>query len=181
MSTFSSGIMHKLFIILSVVAISSCTTTGDVKKANKLNAENYQLAAENAEKELKGGFLGKLSNSKSTDMYWALQAASARRNLQNYEQSNKWFDLAEKAYKKYNEENVLNKVGSGVASFLVNDKATDYKGEVYDGVMINTYKALNHLATNNFKKARVEFNRAGDRQRRAKNKYAKDIAEINKE
>jgi hypothetical protein len=181
MSTFSSGIMHKLFIILSVVAISSCTTTGDVKKANKLNAENYQLAAENAEKELKGGFLGKLSNSKSTDMYWALQAASARRNLQNYEQSNKWFDLAEKAYKKYNEENVLNKVGSGVASFLVNDKATDYKGEVYDGVMINTYKALNHLATNNFKKARVEFNRAGDRQRRAKNKYAKDIAEKNKE
>jgi hypothetical protein len=172
---------NKIFIIFFIIFISSCTTTGDVKKANQLNAGNYKLAAENAEKELKGGFLGKLTQSKKVDMYWALQAASARRNLQNYDKSNEWFDLAEKAYKKHNEENLLQKAGDGVVSFLVNDKATDYTGEVYDGVMINTYKALNHLATGDHAKARVEFNRAGDRQRRAKNKYEKDIKEKNKE
>jgi hypothetical protein len=62
-----------------------------------------------------------------------------------------------------------------VISILVNDSATDYTGEVYDGILINTYKAMNYLAMDDHKNARIEFNRASDRQRRAGIYFEKEI------
>lgn len=52
----------------------------------------------------------------------------------------------------------------------------DYKYTTYDGVMTNTYKAAGFLAEGRFDDARVEFNRANDRQDRAAHEFEKEIA-----
>jgi hypothetical protein len=167
----------KVIVASSIVmSIFGCVSTGEVKQINKITSSgNYAKMAKYAEKKLKGSFLDKLSEKKNVDLYWVLQAGSARRNLGDYEKSNQWFDDAENTYKFHNEDSILDQAGDVAVSFLVNDKATDYKGEVYDGVMINTYKALNYLALGDHAKARVEFNRSVDRQRRAKQVFDAEI------
>ena len=62
----------------------------------------------------------------------------------------------------------------------VNDTTSPYIGTQYDGVMANTYKAIDYLALGDNEGARVEFNRAIDRQRRAKAYYA-ELIEKNRE
>lgn len=54
--------------------------------------------------------------------------------------------------------------------------AVDYRFTTYDGVMTNTYKALAFLAQGDKADARVEFNRAEDRQRRAEEEFQQEAA-----
>ncbi len=55
-------------------------------------------------------------------------------------------------------------------------KAIDYQYTTYDGVMTNTYKALAALSLNDKATARVEFNRAEDRQRKAEELFQAEAA-----
>lgn len=152
---------------LTLVFFGCATTDSQISQYRKLTQEsNHQKAAEFSVNKANAG----------SDLFWSLQAASAYRDLSDYKNSNKWFDLAEKTYKYYNEEGILGGIKFNLTGFILNDKFTDYKGEVYEGVLINTYKALNFLALNDYKNARVEFNRAIDRQRRAKYSFAKEIS-----
>ncbi|MDC0965997.1 hypothetical protein OAS07_06415 [Candidatus Thioglobus sp.] len=178
-----------VLLTASLLVFSGCTTNKEMSQyKSSSDSSDYEEAAKFAEKKadgLVGGILGKLNSdtSKKKDLFWSLQAASAHRNAGNYKKSNEWFDIAEESYKAYNEDNFLNNIDSGVTSVLVNDSATDYTGEVYDGILINTYKAMNYLALNDHKNARIEFNRASDRQRRAGIYFSKEIeakkAELN--
>jgi hypothetical protein len=61
---------------------------------------------------------------------------------------------------------------------IVNDNIVPYKGQEYDGVMVNTYKALDFLAERNIDLARVEFNRALERQVRAKEHFNEEIRKL---
>jgi hypothetical protein len=67
------------------------------------------------------------------------------------------------------------------AAIAVNENIVPYLGEEYDGIMVNTYKALNFMAIGENDQARVEFNRALDRQRRAKEKFAREIEKLQNE
>jgi hypothetical protein len=89
--------------------------------------------------------------------------------------SNALFDEAEEIIKQHNEKLLASKAASTVGATLVNDSVLDYGGYEYDGVMVNTYKALN-LWMDGDADARVEFNRAVERQDRAKVRFAKLIA-----
>ncbi len=174
-------------VVTSLLIFTGCTTNKEMSKFKSASdSSNYEQAATFAEEKaggFVGGILGKLNLdiSKKKDLFWSLQAASAHRNAGNYKKSNEWFDIAEESYKAFNEDNFLNDIDSGVISILVNDSATDYTGEVYDGILINTYKAMNYLAMDDHKNARIEFNRASDRQRRAKAYFAKEIKAKNAE
>lgn len=55
---------------------------------------------------------------------------------------------------------------------------TQYDYATYDGIMVNTYKALAFLGTGNKADARVEFNRVGDRQARAEREFAEQKAKL---
>ncbi len=104
-----------------------------------------------------------------------LQAAAALRHAKEYEKSTKLFDESEDIIKYFNEKNVAL---STTASVMLNDTVLDYRGEEFDGIMVNTYKALNFWKLGKKDLARVEFNRALDRQRRAKERFAKEIADM---
>ncbi len=112
------------------------------------------------------------------DLLWALQRGMVERQRQNYEASNTWFDRAEGMIQYFDyDSGTLDVVGST----LVNENVLPYRGAAYDGIMVNTYKALNYMALGDDDSARVEFNRAMERQRRARERFAKEIAQQQKE
>lgn len=124
---------------------------------------------------------GKISSKpipKAEDMLWSLQLGSVERMRNNYEKSTEYFDNAEDMLKYFDEKSDLTDTIVATAS---SDNMMPYKGEEYDGVMLNTYKALNFMVLKKDALARVEFNRAIDRQRRSKEKFAKEISKLNVE
>lgn len=129
---------------------------------------NYGGAAVFAEEKVK-----KRHNPSGDDLLWTLQEASAKRNMNDYNSSSAEFDRAED-YMKYYDTHFS--IANDAAAIAVNDNIMPYKGEAYDGVMTNTYKALNFMSEKRYDLARVEFNRAIDRQRRTKEKFEKEIA-----
>ncbi len=138
---------------------------------NKLYAPgHYQQAAE-SQVALKSS-----TQADPADLLTSLQAGTAFRYAQQLEQSNEQFDQAEAILKYHNQQMLLGKTASSIGSILVNDAVLDYSGTAYDGIMINTYKALNFWQQGDQQNARVEFNRALDRQRRAKEYFTKEIA-----
>src|SRR5690606_20167188 len=58
---------------------------------------------------------------------------------------------------------------------LVNDNMFDYKGSLYERIMVNSYKGLNYMSLGDYDNARVEFNRALLRQDKAKEYFAKQV------
>jgi len=135
--------------------------------------QDYENSALFARKKL-----GKHKKPKGEDLLWALQLGTVERIRRDYQKSTEYFDKAEQMLKFYDERSEL---GDAIGSTVASDNVAPYKGQQYDGVMINTYKALNFMAEGKMDLARVEFNRALDRQRRAKEKFSEEINKLNSE
>lgn len=84
-------------------------------------------------------------------------------------------DVAEKKFSENQDAGLLSSTGSNVAAVLSNDLAIPYRGYVFEGALLNLYKALSLSSVGNYDGARIEFNKANDRQRMAKDYYAKEI------
>lgn len=156
-----------------VILLSGCNAPkSHLTKFNQYiesgNVEQAQLFAEEKIHE-KG-------NPRGEDLLWTLQLGSIRRFQNNFDQSSQHFDSSEDMMTHFDGEN--SGLGHTVGSVAVNDNVVPYTGQVYDGVMVNTYKALNFMATGQPDLARVEFNRALDRQRRAKENFNKEIQQL---
>lgn len=121
-------------------------------------------------------FIKEKVNSNDDKLMWSELGGSLERNCKNYSQSNFYFDIAESLYKsEVDLENAGETALKAVGTTLTNDNAIDYQGNVYESIMLNTYKGLNFMSLNDNQNARVEFNRALDRQRRAKDEFASKI------
>jgi hypothetical protein len=106
------------------------------------------------------------------DLLWAMQLGSIQRARKNYQDSTLWFDRCEEMMKTFDPQSRETDV---IGTTLVNDNVIPYRGWAYDGIMVNTYKALNFMALGKNDDARVEFNRAMERQTRAKEKFSEEI------
>ena len=167
---FSSTVVF-FAVILSLPLVCGCNTPREqLLTFNKyFEASDFNSASVFAEKNIK-----QRKNPDGEDLLWTLQAATAKRTLKDYVSSTKHFDKAEEFLKFYD---LRWSGGDEIAAVAINDNAMPYKGEEYDGVMANTYKALNLLSEGKPDLARVEFNRALDRQRRTREKFEKEIKE----
>jgi|TARA_R110002033_G_scaffold9971_1_gene32651 hypothetical protein len=107
---------------------------------------------------------------------WGIQGGSLARNCFAYKKSNGFFDEAEEKYKQtVDKDSILNNTLESSKSILINNNANEYEGNTYEKVMVNTYKALNYTSLHDNVNARIEFNRALDRQRRAKDYFKSEI------
>ncbi|MBZ0165847.1 MAG: hypothetical protein K8I00_03500 [Candidatus Omnitrophica bacterium] len=113
------------------------------------------------------------------DLLWTLQAAALERMSQNYAASNAYFDKAEDSFAYYDQQLALGRSAQSAGSLLFNDSALPYTGKNYDRIMVNTYKALNHAVLGDTQSARLEFNRALQRQSDAKQRFAAQVANLN--
>lgn len=160
--------------LLAIVVVSSFLFSGCANRPSPLEANiksgNFQQVALEADKEkdLESGL--DESNQLPT-----LYAGNSYLYSKNYKKSLQRFDEAEKIVKFHNEEILLGKSGDLIAQLLLNDAFVDYHATMTDAIMINTYKAIDYMALGEMDQARIEFNRAIDRQRRAKETYAKMV------
>ena len=122
--------------------------------------------------------ISKSKNPKKEDLLWTLQLGTLERLRKNHRESNNYFDRSEEMLNFFDYQNAA---ADSVAAIAVNENIIPYLGEEYDGIMVNTYKALNFMALGENDQARVEFNRALDRQRRAKEKFAGEIEKLQNE
>ena len=157
--------MKNIFYFLTTLFLLTGCMSGKLDKFDKeMSSGDYEDAKAFAQKEGK-------------DLLWTLQAAAASTAAGQHQESNKLFDKAEDMFiAARRKSNAADRMGT-LATILVNDKVLDYKGEMYDGILINTYKALNFMFLKEWDLARVELNRAYDRQRRAADFYAEEIKE----
>ncbi len=109
-------------------------------------------------------------------IYTGINAGLVARSCQGFEKSNMFFDAAEESYKNdVDLQNIANKGAKTVMATLVNDNMFDYKGSLYERIMVNSYKGLNYMSLGDYDNARVEFNRALLRQDKAKEYFAKQV------
>lgn len=110
-------------------------------------------------------------------LYNALKAGFLARSCKEYGLSNKFFDIAENEYKySVDMKNLVSSFGSGIGSTFLNDNTLDYDGKMYERIMINLYKALNFMSLKDKANARVELNRALNRQAKAAEFYNDEIS-----
>jgi hypothetical protein len=162
-------------LLILVTVFSGCNAPQDQLAAFNSHFEgfDYENSALYASKKI-----SKRKSPKGEDLLWALQLGTVKRIQQEYAESTEVFDKAEDMLKYYDEQSRL---GDGIGSTIVNDNVIPYRGEEYDGIMVNVYKALNFMAQKKFDLTRVEFNRALDRQRRAKEKFNAEIRKLRSE
>ncbi|MHC4535558.1 MAG: COG3014 family protein [Planctomycetota bacterium] len=176
-----SGVRFRNPVVFSFLALiilpffTGCNSPKDQLAAfnGHFLSSDYDKSALFAEKKI-----SKKANPKGEDLLWALQLGTVQRIQQDYAQSTDSFDRAEEMLKYFDEQSTL---GDGIGSTIVNENIIPYRGEEYDGIMVNVYKALNFMVEKEFDLARVEFNRALDRQRRAKEKFNKEISKLRAE
>jgi hypothetical protein len=167
--------MNKKIFLPVITVISLFFTCGcnapreQLLEFNKsFEVSDFNTASALAEKNVKSK-----KDPSCDDLLWTLQAGAARRALKDFASSTKHFDKAEDFFKFYD---LRWSGGDEISAMAINDNVIPYKGQEYDGVMANVYKALNFMSQGNKDLARVEFNRAIDRQRRTKEKFEKEIS-----
>ncbi|WP_207387754.1 hypothetical protein [Chlorobium sp. N1] len=168
-----------LFLAALLLLIHGGAEAGQRKDIVKFN-ELYEKAryGKAADFELKriGG-----DRADKAKLLQSMQAAAALRFDDRLELSSRLFDESESILKEHDEKLFASRASSSAGAVLFNDNSLDYRGTVYDGVMVNTYKALNFWQEGRPDLARVEFNRALDRQRRAMERFAAEIERLKKE
>ena len=97
---------------------------------------------------------------------WRLEQGAVLRGNGQYEASNKAFDQAQDRIDQYSQEARV-KISNEAGALLSNQANLPYEGRAYDGIMLNTYKALNYLQLGEPDKARPELIRAYQRQQDA--------------
>ncbi|MBP0049419.1 hypothetical protein H9C73_11785 [Marinobacterium sp. AK62] len=162
--------VQTLSLVFGLGLLAGCQTLSNQQNLNNFNQHiaqgNYQAAADFA---LKAGDIK--PDGSSEDLLWSLQAGSALSAAGELDLSTRVFDHAESMMKQEDTENLGRKGLEKVTAALVNNNLNRYSPTVYDGVMVNTYKALNNIFLQDMQNARIEFNRAADRQRRAEETF----------
>jgi len=97
---------------------------------------------------------------------WRLEQGAVLRAAGRLVESNHAFDLAEEKINEH-EEAAKVSVSREALATVTNLKNLPYEGFAYDKIMMNTYKALNYMELGELEKARVELNRAYERQKDA--------------
>ena len=121
----------------------------------------------------------KNANNKDA-IIWRLEQGAVLRGDGKYEDSNKAFDQAQEKMDEYAQKAKV-RVGQEAGALLSNQANLDYEGRAYDGIMLNTYKALNYLQLGEPDKARVELIRAYQRQQDAVEDNQKRIEKVQDE
>ena len=124
---------------------------------------NYREAAQHANSKIDEADPYDIDN-----LLWHLETGSALLFAQENNASLESFDESELLMKHYREQILTSDISQTLRSILLNDTTRPYIGSEYDGIMSNTYKAINYMSLGDMDSTRVEFNRAIDRQRRAK-------------
>ncbi len=143
-----------MLAVLASLLTSGCSTYSHKNKVIVYWREgNVPAAAEEAAKRVKKADDGK-------DMViWHLEEGATLRALGKYQESNTAFDQAQDKMDDYAQKAKVS-ISRETAALLSNQANLPYEGRAYDGIMLNTYEALNYLALGEPDRARPAMIRA---------------------
>lgn len=159
-----------LLLAAALALLTGCQTyTGQTETlTSNWLAGNYPAAAAEADAEAT-----KRATSRDALIWW-LEAGAVHRVNGTLAASNDALERAEQEAVRYENEARLT-VSREAAAVVTNLATLPYEGMAYDKIMMNVYKALNHMQLGDLEKARVELNRALQRQREAAELNSKRI------
>jgi hypothetical protein len=165
---------QKVVELVILVAGIALLTTGcqTYKDQNKVIAYWHQGNLTNAVNEATKE-ADDHANGKDAIVWRLEQGATLRANGQ-YADSNKAFEQAQEKIDDYAQKAKV-RLGQETGALLSNQANLAYEGRSYDGIMLNTYRALNYLALGEPEKARPEIIRAYQRQQDAVQANARRI------
>lgn len=106
------------------------------------------------------------AQKKPDAVLWKLEQGAVLRAAGDYPLSTMAFDAAEAKADREAQKGGQS-AASEVVAFATNQQSLHYLGYDYDKIMLNVYKSLNYLQSGDLDAARVELNRALQRQRDA--------------
>ena len=163
--------------MLAALAMSTgCVGVSDVRQTAEF-MEHYRAGEFAAASHLLGGPTG--LDYQADNLLTSLHAALALRNEQRHADAQVALDRAEGQllWKSDQVASVEDVLGVGL-SLIASDLALSYHGTIYEGVLVNTYKALGALAIGDAGRARVELNRAAQRQDNAVDQLAVKVSAL---
>jgi len=161
-------VLAGLYALITVLLAGCNTPQNRLAEFNRLYEKgDMSGAASYLTEKIKPG-----DSASGANLLWTMQLGLVERTRKQYAASNQWFDKAEALSKAFDTDiTALDVIGTT----MVNDNTRPYRGHAYDMIMVNTYKALNFMALGRDDLARVEFNRALERQIRAREAFNKEI------
>lgn len=153
----------KIYLVgLGFLFLTGCAGISDLKRTDEYTQAYYVGDYATAIASI-GGKTG--LDYDEENLLSALHVGSAQFANGQFESSTISFERAEnQLYWKADKIDSVAEVGRAIGTSLTNDLAAKYTGNIYEGALINTYKALSAIHLGNLDNARVEFNRAAVRQ-----------------
>ena len=163
-------------MLAALAMLTGCVGVSDVRQTAEF-MEHYRAGEFAAASNLLGGPSG--LDYQADNLLTSLHAAMALRNEQRHADAQVAFDRAEGQllWKSDQVASVEDVLGVGL-SLIASDLALSYHGTIYEGVLVNTYKALGALAAGDADRARVELNRAAQRQDNAIDQLAVKVSAL---
>ena len=163
-------------MLAALAMLTGCVGVSDVRQTAEF-MEHYRAGEFAAASNLLGGPSG--LDYQADNLLTSLHAALALRNELRHADAQVAFDRAEGQllWKSDQVASVEDVLGVGL-SLIASDLALSYHGTIYEGVLVNTYKALGALAAGDADRARVELNRAAQRQDNAIDQLAVKVSAL---
>lgn len=166
-------LIFSFIIIMSLMTLNGCNALNNYKK--DLNHYEQQFYADDCHySDIK-------DKIERDPLLWSLNGGALAYHCGDYQKSIEFFDTAEAIFKQQELELEIKGAERSVLSILINNNVNNYRGENYEKIMMNVYKGLDFMLLDDFDNARIEFNRALDRQRRAGEYFQKEITEAYQE
>lgn len=172
--------LNKLTALAAVsCAISLLTGCQSYKNQNLKASTEWKMGATKMALAEYSKTADKNATSKDA-IIWRLEHATALRADHQFKESNDAFSKVEDLFVKQEKKGNV-RVGQELAANQVNLAQMDYEGRAYDKIMVNTFKALNYLNLGQTEEARVELQRAYQRQQDAVEENKKKIEKAQEE
>ena len=164
-------ILRRFFIgcvtsFLAVVVFTGCAT--DIQSLNTFAHHYYEDSPQKAH------VFALKQDKKNQNLLWTMQAGISAYTA-DLDSALPLLEKSETLFSRFEAEGIIASSTTKAGAVLANDNAMSYRGNIYEGIFINYYKALYYMQNGKYQEARTEFNRANDRQRRAKDYYTKQI------
>ena len=170
-------VSHVFLAVIVTALVSGCSSFQHRQQMSSFNTEysagNYDAALQSV------SFRTPENEAVDTEAHLLelLHQGEMYRLTGDFQKAADTFDLAEEGMKYLDNEGLVEEAAEGFMAIMVNDSERDYEALMSEAVLVNTYKGLAFLAAGNSEYARIEFNRANDRTRRAVEYFAQEIAD----
>ena len=158
---------------LSLAALSGCATSAEL---NELVAMHRAGAEEAVIKRLGDDDVKEELRGRRDGLLWRLEAGKMLQDAGRIEASERQFRAADVRLREFDAEPII-RIGGEVGGLLSNPGARTYRGTEYDRILLECYRAWNHLTFGDLSEALVHCRRAYVRQAEALERNAERLAD----